>query len=178
MRLSIKHSATSALAIGFAAVALAACGGGDDGDDGNATAADARGGSGLVSIQSVDGTDVLADSEGRTLYSAEVEAGGEILCTEACASFWDPVEASASEADSAAAELDLDLGVVERPEGDRQLTFEGLPLYTFTEEGPGELDGDGFVDDFEGTHFEWAAATSGAGSDSAGSDAPTDIGPY
>jgi predicted lipoprotein with Yx(FWY)xxD motif len=176
MRLSIKHSVIAALAIGFAALVLAACGGGEDGDDGNATAADAGGG--IVSVQSVDGTDVLVDSEGRTLYTAEVEQGGRILCTGACTSFWDPAGATASEAESAAADLDLDLGVVERPDGGEQLTFDGLPLYSFTEEGPGQLDGDGFVDDFEGTHFEWAAATTNAGSGSAGSDAPSDISPY
>ena len=109
-------------------------------------------------MQSVDGTNVLADAEGRTLYTADVERSG-IRCTEACTSFWDPVDATANEAQSAAGDLDLDLGTVQRPGGERQLTFDGLPLYTFTEEGPRQLDGDGFVDDFQGTHFEWAAAT-------------------
>jgi Secreted repeat of unknown function len=64
--------------------------------------------------------------------------------------------------------------VVNRPDGESQLTFEGLPLYSFTEEGPGKLDGDGFVDDFEGTRFEWAAASTGSGSGSGGSNGPTD----
>jgi predicted lipoprotein with Yx(FWY)xxD motif len=176
MRLSIRHSVTVVLAIGVAAVVLAACGG-EGGSNGDATAANAGGSSGIVSIQSVDGTDVLVDSEGRTLYTAAVEKG-RIRCTGACTSFWDPVGASAKEAQSASADLELDLGVVNRPDGDRQLTFNGLPLYSFKEEGPGQLDGDGFVDDFEGIHFEWAAATTGAGSGSAGSDAPSGGSPY
>jgi predicted lipoprotein with Yx(FWY)xxD motif len=167
MRLSTKHAVMAAVAIGLAAVLLAACGGGDDGDNGNATAADA--GAGIVSVQDVDGTDVLVDSEGSTLYSADVEENGRILCTGACTSFWDPIGASAREAESTAKDLDLDLGVVSRPDGDDQLTLDGLPLYRFTEEEPGQLDGDGFVDDFEGTHFEWEAATASAGSGSAGS---------
>ena len=54
--------------------------------------------------------------------------------------------------------------MVKRPDGTDQLTFNRLPLYRFTEEGAGQLEGDGFVDDFDGTHFEWAAATTGAGS--------------
>jgi predicted lipoprotein with Yx(FWY)xxD motif len=176
MRLSIRQSATASLAVGLATVLLAACGGGGDGDNGNATAADA--GTGIVSVQNVDGTDVLVDAEGKTLYSAEVEQDGSILCTDACTSFWDPVGASMSEADSAARDLGLDLGVISRPDGGEQLTFEGLPLYSFTEEGPGQLDGDGFVDDFQGTHFEWAAAAPGPGSGSSGSDASSGSSPY
>jgi predicted lipoprotein with Yx(FWY)xxD motif len=173
MRSSIRHLLTVALAVGAAALVLAACGGGSGDDSGTATAA----GSGLVSVQSIDGTNVLADREGRTLYSADVERSG-IRCTEACTSFWDPVDASASEARSAAADLELDLGTVQRPDGERQLTFDGLPLYTFTEEGPGQLDGDGFVDDFQRTHFEWAAATSGADSAPSGANPPSDSSPY
>jgi predicted lipoprotein with Yx(FWY)xxD motif len=160
--------------LGLAAILLAACGGGDA-DEGNATAADA--GDGIVSVGSVDGTNVLVDSEGRTLYTAEVEQD-RILCTDACTSFWEPLDGSASEAESASADLDLDLGVVGRPDGGEQLTFEGLPLYSFTEEDPGQLEGDGFVDDFEGTHFEWEAATTGSGSEPTGSDAPSDTSPY
>jgi Secreted repeat of unknown function len=69
-------------------------------------------------------------------------------------------------------------GVVTRPDGGEQLTFNGLPLYSFTEEGPGQLDGDGFVDDFGGTQFEWAAASTGAGSGAAGSEDSSDSSPY
>jgi predicted lipoprotein with Yx(FWY)xxD motif len=167
MKLSIRPLLTVALAVGAAALVLAACGGGDD--NGNATAADSGAGSALVSVEDVEGTDVLADSEGRTLYTADVE-NGEVRCTGDCTSFWKPVEASADEAESASADLDLDLGVVDRPGGGRQLTYKGLPLYSFTEEGPGQLDGDGFVDDFDGTRFEWAAATTGGGSGSTGSE--------
>jgi predicted lipoprotein with Yx(FWY)xxD motif len=174
MRFSIKPSVTAAVAIGAAALVLAACG---DSDSGNVDASTASGGSGIVSIQSVDGTNVLADSDGRTLYSAEVEKA-RIRCTDGCTSFWEPVDASAKQSKSASADLDLDLGVVKRPDGADQLTFKGLPLYRFTEEGAGQLDGDGFVDDFAGTHFEWAAASTGAGSASSGSNRPSSPSPY
>jgi predicted lipoprotein with Yx(FWY)xxD motif len=172
MRLSIKQSAGATLAVGLAALVLAACGGGND-DGGNATAA----GGGIVSVESVDGTSVLVDSQGKTLYNADVEKSG-IRCTGACTSFWDPVTATAGEADSAAMDLGLDLGTVKRPDGGNQVTLKGLPLYTFTEEGSGELDGDGFVDDFRGTRFEWAAAAAGAASGSSDSDTSRSTSPY
>ena len=174
MRVSIKHSVTTAVAISAAALLLAACGGNDSG---NASAPTASGSSGIVSVRSVDGTNVLADSKGRTLYSADVEKA-RIHCTGACTSFWEPLDASAKQSKSAAADLNLGLGVVKRPDGTDQLTFNKLPLYRFTEEGAGKLDGDGFVDDFEGTHFEWAAATTGAGSTSMGSNQPSSPSPY
>ena len=156
-----------ALVIGAAAVGLAGCGS----DSGGASASGS--GAGVVSVANVDGTDVLADSAGRTLYSAAVEKGGEIHCVAACTSAWKPMLASSADADKATADVDANLGVVKRPGGNDQLTFDGLPLYTFAEEGAGKLDGDGFADDFQGTHFEWKAArtsgSSGPGSPSDGS---------
>jgi predicted lipoprotein with Yx(FWY)xxD motif len=155
------------LAIGVAALVLAACGGGDD--SGSASAADVGASSGLVSVKDVDGTKVLADSKGRTLYSADVEKGGMIKCTDGCTSFWDPVAASGKQAKSASSDLDMHFGVVKRPDGATQLALDGQPLYTFTQEGAGQLKGDGFSDDFQGTHFEWSAAKTGGGGSSGGS---------
>jgi len=145
------------LLIAAAALVIAGCGSSDD--PGMSSAASAGG---LVSVAKVDGTDVLADSAGKTLYSAAVEKGGKILCVDGCTSFWEPLVATSAEAKQAAGELDADLGVVKRPGGQEQLTFDGRPLYSFAEEGAGKLQGDGFSDDFQGTHFEWQAArTSG-----------------
>jgi predicted lipoprotein with Yx(FWY)xxD motif len=160
----------STLVIGAAALGVAACGG--SGDDSGASPAGSS--TGIVSVANVDGTNVLADSAGKTLYSAAVEKGGKIHCVDACLSFWDPMLASSADAKKTAGELDAKLGVVTRPDGKRQLTFEGLPLYTFAEEGAGKLEGDGFVDDFQGTHFEWEAARTSGGSQPSGSSAPSD----
>ena len=151
----------TALLIGAAGIGVAACGSSDNGS--NASAA-----TGVVSVATVDGTDVLADSAGKTLYSAAVEKGGKIRCVGACTTFWQPMLASKAAAQKAAGTLDEQLGVVRRPGGQEQLTFDGLPLYTFAEEGSGTLQGDGFSDAFQGTHFQWMAART-----SGGSSAPT-----
>lgn len=151
----------TALLIGAAGIGVAACGSTDNGS-GSSTA------TGVVSVATVDGTDVLADSAGKTLYSAAVEKGGKIRCVGACTTFWQPMLASKAAAEKAAGNLGAQLGVVQRPGGQQQLTFDGLPLYTFAEEGTGKLQGDGFADQFQGTHFQWMAART-----SGGSSAPT-----
>jgi predicted lipoprotein with Yx(FWY)xxD motif len=163
----------STLAIGAAALGVVACGSSDD-DSAMNTAGRSTG---VVSVADVDGTDVLADSAGKTLYSAAVEKGGEIHCVDACTSFWEPTLASSDDAKRAAGELDEKLGVVTRPGGEEQLTFDGLPLYTFAEEDAGKLEGDGFVDDFQGTRFEWEAARTSGASRSSGPSAPSDNSP-
>jgi len=145
------------------ALGLAACGGDDDGD--NSAAATTGGGTasaGGVTTQTIDGTDVLVDADGAALYSADQEQGGKVLCTDGCTSIWKPVPAS----EGAGAPSDLMLGEVDRPDGEKQLTYKGAPLYSFTEEGSGELTGDGFKDSFGNTDFTWHAATTSAGSES------------
>jgi predicted lipoprotein with Yx(FWY)xxD motif len=154
----------STLVIGAAAFGVVACGSSNDESSGPAAAA--RGG--LVSVAAVGGTDVLADSAGKTLYSAAVEKGGAIRCVGGCTSFWEPVAASSADARKAAGDTGAKLGAVKRPDGASQLTFDGRPLYTFAKEGAGKLQGDGFDDDFQGTHFEWQAARTN------GSSAPSD----
>jgi predicted lipoprotein with Yx(FWY)xxD motif len=129
----------------------------------------------VVSVENVDGTDVLVDSEGRTLYTAEQEAGGRVLCTRSCTSDWNPVIASGEDAE--AVEVDAELGVIDRPDGTEQLALEERPLYAFTQEEAGQLTGDGLVDEFEGTEFEWTAAVVG-GADSADSVEPAAPGGY
>jgi predicted lipoprotein with Yx(FWY)xxD motif len=150
-----------------AALGVVACGSGDD------SSGPAASSGGLVSVARVDGTDVLADSGGKTLYTAAVEKGGMIRCVDGCTAFWDPVAASSGDAKQAAGETGAKLGVVKRPDGRSQLTFDGLPLYTFAEEGAGKLHGDGFADDFQGTHFEWQAARTSGGGSSPSGRAPT-----
>ena len=135
-----------------ATVLVAGCGSGDT--DSAADLGDGR----LVSVASVEDVDVLVDAEGRTLYTADVEEDGSIRCVDGCESFWLPLEAGQTEIDALGSSLAEDLGVVERPDGMSQLTFDGVPLYTFTKDDVGELMGDGFTDTFQGTRFVWTAA--------------------
>jgi predicted lipoprotein with Yx(FWY)xxD motif len=149
----------SPLVIGAAALGVAACGSSNSTPAASNTSSTTP----IVSVDKVGGTDVLANSAGKTLYSAAVEKGGMIHCTGACTSFWKPVGATSAQAKAASAKTGKTFGVVKRPDGTQQLTFDGMPLYSFATEGAGKLQGNGFTDVFQGTHFQWQAArTSGA----------------
>ncbi|MFE4001363.1 hypothetical protein ACFX43_21530 [Nocardioides sp. YIM B13467] len=137
---------------------------------------DGGGGSALVSSAEVDGTGVLTDAEGHTLYTAEVEKDGKIHCVDACADFWKPIVATDADVDAANSTLGDEFAMVDRPDGESQLTYGGLPLYSFAEEGAGELKGDGFTDDFQGTQFVWAAARTDGSSTPSKSSTPDDNG--
>lgn len=152
-----------ALLVVALAVALSACGGGGDEDAGPAPAASS--GSGMtdtVAVTSVDGVgDVLVDADGAALYSADQEADGEILCVDGCTAIWLPLTLPAGAAGPTADDDVQDrLGVVARPDGTEQISFDGMPLYRFAEDPePGAVTGDGFSDTFAGTLFTWHVAS-------------------
>ena len=78
---------------------------------------------------------MLVDPTGHALYAADQETDGAVLCVDACTSIWRPLAAGAampSGTDGVGT-----LGVVARPDGTKQVTVAGRPLYTFTQEGPG-----------------------------------------
>jgi predicted lipoprotein with Yx(FWY)xxD motif len=151
-----------------AAVALAACGSGGGSND-SATAAPNTSGATVSTMQIGGAGRVLVDSSGQALYRSSQEmAAGKVLCTGACNSFWQPLTASGGspKGSSVAGKL----GVVSRPDGGKQVTYKGTPLYTFTQDNAGEVTGDGFQDAFGGQHFTWHVVSAGnGGSSSAGS---------
>lgn len=107
---------------------------------------------------------VLVDRSGKTLYSSQQEASGKIVCTGGCLSFWFPVRAAAGATLHAPSGVTGALGRIHRPGGMTQLTYNGMPLYTFRlDQGPGQAQGNNFTDHFGGTTFTWhALTTSGA----------------
>jgi predicted lipoprotein with Yx(FWY)xxD motif len=128
----------------------------------------------------VDGVgDVLVDSSGRALYSPDEEAGGTILCTDACAQIWTPL---AVEGTPTAASGVVQLGVVDRPDGSKQVTANGKPLYTFTQDSPGQVTGNNLSDEFGSQQFTWRAiladGTAAAGTPSSTPDPGSDRGGY
>jgi predicted lipoprotein with Yx(FWY)xxD motif len=186
MNTTTLHLWKAASLIGGVALAAAACGsGGNTSTASGALNASPGGGSNgaIVSTASVDGTRTLASADGHTLYAASGESSHHILCTDACTSFWKPLMASTQQARQATATLNKDFTAVSRPDGGTQLAYAGHPLYTFAQEGAHELRGNGFADDFQGTHFTWSAAGTNGATETArhmgsrdSSDAPGEYG--
>jgi predicted lipoprotein with Yx(FWY)xxD motif len=160
------RSAAIALAVVAASVALAACG--DDDSDSDTTATTAAGGAETISVQSVGGLEALVDAEGKVLYTNDLDTAKKVTCTAECAVDWVPVTSESGEPTADDPSVASKLGVVTNPEGASQVTYESKPLYTFIQDPPGEVTGNGFVDSFAGVTFTWTAATAaGSGQESA-----------
>jgi predicted lipoprotein with Yx(FWY)xxD motif len=178
MKSKKTYTALAALAA-LVILVVAACGGGGD----NGADESASGGSGAattVSVGSADGVgDVLVDEKGSALYAAVQEADGRVRCTDACAAIWMPltVEGEPTGSDG----LGAGLGVLTRPEGTRQVTFNGRLLYTFVEDtDPDVVTGNGFSDTFGDLGlFEWHVATpTGISNSNANTSESADSGIY
>lgn len=153
----------SLLALAVAAVlVVSACGGSSD----SATSAPATG-DGTVAVSSVDGVgDVLVDAAGHALYTPDQEANGKIRCVDECLSFWLPLEAGAN---PTAADGAGKLALVTRPDQTKQVTVNGKPAYSFSEDMPGKVTGNGFKDAFGGQKFTWHVLLAGGGTSDASS---------
>ena len=131
--------------VAAAAVAIAvAATGGDSGSSGSSGA--------TVSAKRIGGASVLVDTKGHALYRSDQERNGMVLCTGACLSFWQPLTVSGTPNGSS---LPGKLAVVRRPDGGRQVTYDGRLLYAFKLDRPGKVTGDGFKDAFGGRKFTW-----------------------
>ncbi len=156
-----------------AALMLAACGTGG----GTSPSGAAGTGSGMaLAVRQVNGVgDVLADANGHAVYTPDQEANGVVHCTGDCTAFWKPLPASSSLPPTPAGAGVL--GIITRPDGTKQLTDDGRPLYTFVEDSSTTLKGNGFADDFGGTHFTWHAVVTQPGPGAPGGAPPTSTTP-
>jgi predicted lipoprotein with Yx(FWY)xxD motif len=147
-----------------AVLALSACGGSKSNSPAPAAnAKSAVSAKSTVSTKSVSGAGtVLVDAKGDALYSPAQEKGGKILCTGGCTAVWVPLTVASGTTPTAGQGVSGKLGVVKRPAGRRQVTWNGSLLYTFANDGgPGHVTGNGATDSFSGMSFTWHVATAG-----------------
>ena len=151
---------TPLILIALAAAALTACG--SSSQQAQTSAAASPAGTQTVSLAKVSGVgQVLVDSKGFALYSPKQDSASMIRCTGSCTSIWVPLTVKGTPtADSSVAGK---IGTVMRPDGRKQVTFNGKPLYTFVEDSsPKMVNGNGASDQFGGVHFNWKVASVGS----------------
>ena len=135
-----------AAAAGVAAVAMgaAACSSSSSGTGaGSGTPSSASGAAGsgaALKTATVNGVSVVTNAQGFTLYSFAPDTATASKCTGACAQIWPPVTGPAAAGQGVTGTL----GTITRPDGSKQVTYNGHPLYTYTADtGPGQAKGNG-----------------------------------
>lgn len=112
-----------------------------------------------IQVISTSGGQLVADADGQTLYTYKDDTPTTTACTAAwCVQDWPPL--LVTQAPTNIDGINAPLGILRRPDGTRQLTLAGHPLYRFSgDELPGDLRGLGVGGDWypispDGTQVE------------------------
>jgi len=133
-------------AAGLAAVvlALAACASSSSSSSSSSPAAQgstpaAASGNSVLS-RTINGTTVLTNSKGLTLYSFGPDTSTASNCNGSCATYWPPVVGPVT----AGPGVTGTLSTITRADGTIQATYDGHPLYTYVADtAPGQDKGNG-----------------------------------
>jgi predicted lipoprotein with Yx(FWY)xxD motif len=137
-----------------AAALLAACGSSAGSNSATSTstsqaAASVSASASAVAVKSAKnsslGETILVDQQGMTLYRLSGEQGGSFICANsACEQIWHPLTVPTGSSPSGTMS---GLGIATRPDGSKQVTYKGMPLYTFVkDQSPGQANGEGIKD--------------------------------
>jgi predicted lipoprotein with Yx(FWY)xxD motif len=92
----------------------------------------------VLKTTTINGTTVLTNGKGFTLYSFAPDTASRSVCNGACAQYWPPVTGSATAGPGVTGKL----GTITRSDGSKQATFDGHPLYTYiADSAPGQANG-------------------------------------
>jgi predicted lipoprotein with Yx(FWY)xxD motif len=97
------------------------------------------------------GTILAAGPKKLTVYLFESDTPTHSTCSAACAAVWPPVTTSGSTQASGGA-ITADLGTITRPDGTKQVTYKGHPLYYFSND---KDDGDSYGQGLKTFGSEW-----------------------
>jgi predicted lipoprotein with Yx(FWY)xxD motif len=85
---------------------------------------------------------ILTDGQGMTLYLFTKDAANVSNCYDQCAVNWPPLMVAAGAEPTAGEGVPGQLGVIERTDGSRQVTYNGMPVYYFAKDSqPGDTNG-------------------------------------
>jgi predicted lipoprotein with Yx(FWY)xxD motif len=80
------------------------------------------------------GTVLAAGPKKLTVYMFEADTGTSTSCTGTCASVWPPVT-TGGQPQATGRTVASDLGTMTRPDGARQVTYKGHPIYYYAKDG-------------------------------------------
>ena len=87
------------------------------------------------------GTYVKA-TNGMTLYTNQNDTPGSSTCTDTCATTWPPYTVASTDGLAADPSLTGTIGTLTRGDGTLQVTYNGLPLYFYSQDtNPGDTNG-------------------------------------
>ena len=91
-------------------------------------------------MTTINGTAVVTNAKGMTLYWFAPDTSTTSKCTGACATYWPPVTGPVT----AGSGVTGTLGTITRADGTTQATYDGHPLYTYVgDTAPGQAKGNG-----------------------------------
>jgi predicted lipoprotein with Yx(FWY)xxD motif len=108
---------------------------------------------------------ILVDPEGMTLYMFANDGPGESACTGSCATTWPPLLVDGEPVAGEGIDASL-LGTTERSDGSLQLTYNGMPLYFYSQDSAaGDTNGQGVGGVWYVVNPAGEAVTAAAGDD-------------
>jgi predicted lipoprotein with Yx(FWY)xxD motif len=141
-------------ALGVVLLAATACSSGGAASSTSSTSArgsSTAGTSGSVSVALAKigsfGT-VLVNGSGRTIYRYTPDGTGKSVCNGSCDALWPPltVPAGTTRVTGGAGVSSADLGVIMRSDGTQQVTYKGMPVYTYVgDTKAGQASGQGIL---------------------------------
>jgi predicted lipoprotein with Yx(FWY)xxD motif len=135
----------SVAALPLAVLAVAGCGGGGNASVSPAPPTTKDGRAATFGVANEKLGTILVNSRTRTLYLFQRDSGTMSACTGACAVNWPPLRSNGAPVVGSGAHASL-VGTTMRPDGKRQVTYNGHPLYTFVNDRkPGDTNGEGLA---------------------------------
>lgn len=108
--------------------------------------------SGLMYVNARNPGGYIATGDGRSLYTLVDSDSNTLPCETDCLTAWPPYTGEASLNDDEVLDSSL-LGTVQSADGEQQVTYNGYPLYFYSQdEQPGALSGQG-LEGFDGNWY-------------------------
>lgn len=128
-RLAVRRPPHLAALLTIAGFVLAACTSSGSGPAAT-SGAPAGGGLTVATASSALGT-FLVGPDGRTLYVLTKDSANTSTCASSCADNWPPLTVSGGQQPQAGSGISGKLATLTRADGATQVSYNGLPLYTF-----------------------------------------------